>query len=218
MFGFFKKMFSPNPASPEKARRKTFTQNEILNDDWHDTTFPYQATILNIQRANRSYGSTCQIAIRYIENCKYKDYIRLVKPNTKSFSFEKYHGITQEDVADSPNFSDIWETIQPYFNNKNIVTYFADSHIKALKTTLNKNHIPLPSMNVIDLYEYFSEYHENWNSLSLDFVAEKLNTNSDPNPKRAKYTLDTINELLEIIYKKRPGRLKKMFNIKNNKK
>lgn len=215
MFGFLKKLFSSESATKTNTQRpkspKKCRAIELLDDDWHETDFPYQATILNIQRANKSYGSTCEIAIRYIEDGKYKDIIRLVNPHTKTFSFSNYHGLTLDDVADSPDFSAVWNDLSPYFIHKNIVTYVADTHIKALIKTLERNHIAVPEMKEIDLYEYFWKYHDSWKSHSLDSVAEHLDIHSYPDARNVQQTLDVIYEILEIMQQKRPGRLKKLF-------
>ena len=176
--------------------------------------FPYQATIFNIQRANKGYGSTCQISVRYIENGQYKDIICLVNPKVKSFSFSNYHDIKPEDVADAPVFKDVWPKIEPYFTGKNVITYYADAHLRALQATLKKNHISEPEMCFIDLYDYFCERHDSWESLSLDSVAEKLDLESYPSAKHPKATLDTITEILEVMYEKRPGILRKLLDIK----
>lgn len=229
MFKFLSSLFSANSAKKEKrmaekeernrlrAQRKhnqRIASKQVLSDEWHLINFPYQSTIFNIQRANKGYGSTCQISIRYIENEQYKDIIYLVNPKVKSFSFSNYHDIKPEDVADAPTFKDVWSKIEPYFTGKNVITYYADAHLKALQATLKKNHIPEPEMHFIDLYDYFCERHDNWESLSLDFVSEKLDLDTFPSAKNPKATLDTITEILELMYGKRPGILRKLLGIK----
>ena len=186
----------------------------MCSNEWHPVKFPYQATIFNVQRANKGYGSTCQISVRYIENEQYKDMICLVNPKVKSFSFSNYHDIKPEDVADAPTFKDVWPKIEPYFAGKNVITYYAGAHLKALQATLKKNHIPEPEMHFIDLYDYFCERHDSWESLSLDSVAEKLDLDTFPSAKNPKATLATITEILELMYEKRPGILRKLLNIK----
>lgn len=229
MFNFLRSILSSDPEKKEKRRiekeererlqaqkkhNQRIAAKQILDDEWHPVDFPYQVTIFNIQRANRSYGSTCQISVRYIENGQYKDIISLVNPETKSFSFSNYHDIKPEDVADAPAFKDVWTKIEPYFAGKNVITYYADSHLRALQATLKKNHLPDPEMHFIDLYEYFCNRHNSWESLKLDDVAEKLDLDSSPNPKHPQDTLDTITEILELMYEKRPGILRKLLGIK----
>lgn len=229
MFNFISHLFSPDPKKKEKhraekeerdrlrAQRKhnqRIASKQLLADEWHPVKFPYQATIFNIQRANKGYGSTCQISVRYIENGQYKDMICLVNPKVKSFSFSNYHDIKPEDVADAPAFKDVWAKIEPYFTGKNVITYYADAHLRALQATLKKNHIPEPEMHFIDLYDYFCERHDSWESLSLDSVAEKLDLDTFPSAKNPKAILATITEILELMYEKRPGILRKLLNIK----
>ena len=94
LFNFISSLFSSDPEEKEERDRlraqKKHTQRiagkQVLADEWHPVKFPYQATIFNIQRANKGYGSTCQISVRHIENEQYKDLIRLVNPKVKSFS------------------------------------------------------------------------------------------------------------------------------------
>lgn len=222
MFNFLIKLFSSDPEKKEERSRlraqkkhnQRVASKQLLADEWHPVKFPYQATIFNIQRANKGYGSTCQISVRYIENGQYKDIICLVNPKVKSFSFSNYHDIKPEDVADAPTFKDVWSKIEPYFTGKNVITYYADAHLKALQTTLKKNHIPEPEMHFIDLYDYFYERHDNWESLSLDFVAEKLDLETFPSAKNPKATLGTITEILDLMYKRRPGILRKLLGTK----
>lgn len=229
MFNFLGTLFSSDPEKEEKRRiekeeraklrtlkkhNQRIAGKQLLADEWHPVKFPYQATIFNIQRANKGYGSTCQISVRYIENAQYKDMIYLVNPKVKSFSFSNYHDITPEDVADAPVFKDVWPKLEPYFTGKNVITYYADTHLRALQSTLKKNHIPEPEMHFIDLYDYFCERHESWKSFSLDYVSEKLDLDSCPSAKYSQDTLDTIMEILEVMYEKRPGSLKKLLGIK----
>lgn len=222
MFNFLIKLFSSDPEKKEERSRlraqkkhnQRVASKQLLADEWHPVKFPYQATIFNIQRANKGYGSTCQISVRYIENGQYKDIICLVNPKVKSFSFSNYHDIKPENVADAPTFKDVWSKIEPYFTGKNVITYYADAHLKALQTTLKKNHIPEPEMHFIDLYDYFCERHDNWESLSLDFVAEKLDLETFPSAKNPKATLGTITEILDLMYKRRPGIIRKLLGIK----
>lgn len=229
MFKFLSNLFSANPDKREKriaekeeqrrlrAQRKhtqRIASKQLLADEWRPVKFPYQATILNIQRANKGYGSTCQISVRYIENGQYKDIICLVNPKVKSFSFSNYHDIKPEDVADAPAFKDVWPKLEPYFTGKNVITYYADAHLRSLQATLKKNHIPEPEMRFIDLYDYFCERHDRWESLSLDSVAEKLDLDTFPSAKNPKATLATITEILELMYEKRPGILRKLLDIK----
>lgn len=157
MFNFISHLFSSDPEKKEKRRAEKeerdrlraqrkhdqrIASKQALSDEWHPVNFPYQATIFNIQRANKGYGSTCQISVRYIENGQYKDIICLVNPKVKSFSFSNYHDIKPEDVA------------------------------------------------------------------------EKLNLDSYPSAKHPKATLDTITEILELMYEKRPGILRKLLGVK----
>lgn len=229
MFNFISHLFSSDPEKKEKRRaekeerdllraqrkhNQRIASKQLLADEWHPVKFPYQATIFNVQRANKGYGSTCQISVRYIENEQYKDMICLVNPKVKSFSFSNYHDIKPEDVADAPTFKDVWPKIEPYFAGKNVITYYAGAHLKALQATLKKNHIPEPEMHFIDLYDYFCERHDSWESLSLDSVAEKLDLDTFPSAKNPKATLATITEILELMYEKRPGILRKLLNIK----
>lgn len=229
MFNFISHLFSSDPEKKEKRRAEKeerdrlraqrkhdqrIASKQVLSDEWHPVNFPYQATIFNIQRANKGYGSTCQISVRYIENGQYKDIICLVNPKVKSFSFSNYHDIKPEDVADAPVFKDVWPKIESYFTGKNVITYYADAHLRALQATLKKNHISEPEMRFIDLYDYFCERHDSWESLSLDSVAEKLDLDTFPSAKNPKATLATITEILELMYEKRPGILRKLLNIK----
>mgnify|MGYP000019503347 FL=1 len=229
MFNFISHLFSSDPEKKEKRRAEKeerdrlraqrkhdqrIASKQVLSDEWHPVNFPYQATIFNIQRANKGYGSTCQISVRYIENGQYKDIICLVNPKVKSFSFSNYHDIKPEDVADAPVFKDVWSKIEPYFTGKNVITYYADTHLRALQATLKKNHISEPEMHFIDLYDYFCERHDSWEFLSLDSVAEKLDLDTFPSAKNPKATLATITEILELMYEKRPGILRKLLNIK----
>lgn len=227
MFGFLKKLYQTDPEKEqqrkekkeklplEKARKKhskRVADKQLLDDEWHPTDLPYQVTIFNIQRANKGYGSTCQISVRYIENEQYKDMIYLVNPKVKSFSFSNYHDIKPEDVADAPSFKDVWPKIEPYFVGKNVITYYADAHLKTLKATLKKNHIPEPEMHFIDLYDYFCERHEGWASHSLDFVSEKLELSACPDPMHAQSTLSTITDILEMLQNEHPKVMKKLLD------
>ena len=229
MFNFISHLFSSDPEKKEKRRaekeerdrlraqrkhNQRIASKQLLADEWHPVKFPYQATIFNVQRANKGYGSTCQISVRYIENEQYKDIICLVNPKVKSFSFSNYYDIKPEDVADAPVFKDVWPKIEPYFTGKNVITYYADAHLRALQATLKKNHISEPEMCFIDLYDYFCERHDSWESLSLDSVAEKLDLDTFPSAKNPKATLATITEILELMYEKRPGILRKLLDIK----
>lgn len=80
-------------------------------------------TAIDFETANRQRHSACSLALTVVRNSQVVDsYYTLLKPDT-FFDWRniQIHGIHETDVADAPNFAQIWPTIAPLFTENQLI-------------------------------------------------------------------------------------------------
>lgn len=78
---------------------------------------------IDFETANRQKHSACSLALSVVENNKIVDeYYSLIKPETWFDRMNvQIHGISEEDVKDSPKFPELWENISGYFSEDHVI-------------------------------------------------------------------------------------------------
>lgn len=72
---------------------------------------------IDFETANYQRDSACAIGLVLVENNEIKEkQTHLIKPPTNWFVFTDLHGISWNDVKDSPNFGKLWPEIKPLFD------------------------------------------------------------------------------------------------------
>lgn len=72
---------------------------------------------LDFETANYNRDSACSIGLVLVEDGKIiKKESFLIKPPSRWFTFTDLHGISYNDVADEPDFGELWDTkLRKYF-------------------------------------------------------------------------------------------------------
>ena len=71
---------------------------------------------IDFETANRSRASACSLAAVVVEEGQIvRSHYSLIKPPDLQFDYwnTKIHGITAKDVADKPDFAQLWDKIRP---------------------------------------------------------------------------------------------------------
>ena len=64
---------------------------------------------IDFETADRGRDSACAVAAVLVENGRAVErYYQLIQPPRRDFVFNYIHGLTSEDVRDSPTFPEMW--------------------------------------------------------------------------------------------------------------
>ena len=107
---------------------------------------------IDFETANRNYNSACSIgvvAVKDLQIAEEKSY--LIKPPGMKFDPYniKIHGITPQDVVDSPQFPEVWENIKYYFDGNFIVAHNAIFDMSVLKACMVEYGIDEPAFTYL---------------------------------------------------------------------
>ena len=74
----------------------------------------YNFAAIDFETANYRRDSACALGVAFVRNGSVVDLKRyLIRPPTSEFWFTGIHGLTWEDVKDSPTFAEVWRTLVP---------------------------------------------------------------------------------------------------------
>lgn len=136
---------------------------------------------LDFETANSDRSSVCAMGIAVIEGQEITRRTSwLIRP--PELYFDSYnisiHGITEEDVADKPEFHEYWDEFKQYFEERNLVAHSASFDMSVLRKVLDRYEIPYPQLN------YFC----------TRVIAKRIW------PNLINYGLATLSEFLEIKF------------------
>lgn len=79
-------------------------------------------TAIDFETADYKRDSACAVATVTVKNNKIVHrYAQLIRPPRPDFIFSYIHGITWEDVQDSPTFSEIWPDLEEIINGSHFL-------------------------------------------------------------------------------------------------
>ncbi len=103
---------------------------------------------IDFETANRDRNSACAIGLVRVANnmiTHFESY--LIKPPTNYFEFTYLHGISSNDVKDSPTFKELWPTISHHFRGIDfVVAHNATFDQSVLERSCSHYGIALPSI------------------------------------------------------------------------
>ncbi len=123
-----------------------------------------KVTYFDVEYANSKNKAICQIGILcedfLTEDPYYPELDLYINPED---GFDnnciKIHGITQSQVANEPNFKDVWKNIEKYFTNAVVIGHnVASADLDALVKSLQRYNIDIPELYYICTYELAKEY------------------------------------------------------------
>jgi DNA polymerase III epsilon subunit family exonuclease len=103
---------------------------------------------LDFETANREWTSICAIGLAFVAGGRVvANPSWLVRPPQLVFDpgFIKIHGITADQVADKPEFCDLWPELRQHLEGRIIVAHNAEFDVNVLIQALDLYHIPRPS-------------------------------------------------------------------------
>ncbi|MDH6363295.1 DNA polymerase-3 subunit epsilon [Enterococcus sp. PF1-24] len=78
---------------------------------------------MDFETANHEKHSACSLALVMVQNSQIVgEYYTLIKPETPFFYRNiQIHGIQPEDVADAPEFPEVWQQIKQYYQENRLI-------------------------------------------------------------------------------------------------
>ncbi len=107
-------------------------------------------TAIDFETAHGKNWSVCQVGIVVVKNGEIvQEYESLIQPpdNYYYWTHVRIHGINRKKTMFSPNFAQIWEEIEPFISNKNIVAHNAIFDVACLKASLDYYNLPIPDFH-----------------------------------------------------------------------
>jgi len=104
---------------------------------------------IDFETATAQRDSPCEIGLTFVENFEIiSSKSWLIKPLYDEFdSFNIFiHGIQPEDVADKPEFNELWNEIKPLIENKFLIAHNAGFDFSVLRRTLEAYDLPFPEL------------------------------------------------------------------------
>lgn len=136
---------------------------------------------IDFETANHKRCSACTLGISIYKNN--------INVDNKYFTFKPYPfefdeinlnitGLKVSDFENLPNFEEIWDAIEPYFNNALVFAHNASFDINVLKQTLDIYNIPYPNFDFCCTYLMSKVKFENLQNYKLDTIANILELNT----------------------------------------
>lgn len=104
---------------------------------------------IDFETANQHRNSPCAVAIVVVKDGELADQqewlIRPKEPYFNPFNV-RIHGITEEDVADQPEFDGLWDTLQSILIDRIVLAHNASFDMSVLRSTLAAYGIPFPEI------------------------------------------------------------------------
>ena len=97
-----------------------------------------------------------------IFNSYYKDTKQVLKPRTRTFSFEKYGYFRKEDILSAKTLKEVWPEISSYIKERNVALYDKEKSIKILHDSLIYCGIDMPYFRAVDICDMVYSSHEKY--------------------------------------------------------
>ncbi len=105
----------------------------------------YDFVTVDFEIANNQYNSACSIGITAVTDLEIvqKEYF-LIHPPTLQFTNTNIHGISADDVKDTPFFPEVWDKIKQYFAGNIVIAHNAIFDMTVLKACDTRYKIDIP--------------------------------------------------------------------------
>lgn len=116
------------------------------------TKFPplEKFTAIDFETAHAQNWSICQVGLVTVEYGKITNEIDLlIQPpgNHYHWGNSRVHGIKRQTTKDAAFFSEIWDQIEPFIANQNIVAHNASFDCSCLRSVLTYYELPVPEFS-----------------------------------------------------------------------
>ena len=170
-------------ADTEKVTAAVLSPKNILHTFKSRTSepVPKNFVVIDFETANNFFDSVCQIGLAVVENNSViyaTDF--MIRPPYEDFIHTNIHGITFNDVKNSPTFDALWQQIEKFIAGQTIAAYHLPFDLSCLVTTFARYKIPCPKFAAFDILanvrecRYYPGKLEELDDYSLVTVAKKL--------------------------------------------
>ena len=133
---------------------------------------------LDFETANSCNGSICSVGVAIVENgvaLERKEY--LIKPHKSLDWMSKFsrdiHGISYEDLRESPEFSEVWQSVKELLTSADcVVSHNAPFDLRHLQNILSLYHLPSVSFDYLCSLQLCRYHFPDLTSLGLADMAE----------------------------------------------
>jgi len=104
----------------------------------------------DFETANLQRQSVCEMGIAVVENgqiTETRSWRICPTPNLFHPGNVRVHGITANDVAESPKFDTMWAEAKPYFEHANVVAHNASFDMSCLRHVLSQYDLAFPTLS-----------------------------------------------------------------------
>lgn len=134
-------------------------------------------TAIDFETANRNRNSACSVGFVKVLNGQVVDRgYTLIRPkdSTVDAANHSVHGISEEDLADAPNFADVWKLLEPHITNQVVVAHNCAFDIDILISMSDDNGIVLPDFRYMCSHKLAQEAFSDLRDYRLDDIAAYL--------------------------------------------
>jgi DNA polymerase III subunit epsilon len=142
-----------------------------------DGVHPMNWTAIDFETANASRNSACALGVVSVEGERIVDATSwLIRPPVLDFDpFNvRIHGITVEDVRDSPTFDDLWREVAPLLAGAPVIAHNASFDISVLRHSLDAYEIPYPELDYYCTLKFSRATWPGQAAYRLGVLAEQL--------------------------------------------
>jgi len=103
---------------------------------------------IDFETATSEANSACALGLAVIEGLQVVETASwLVQPpaNEYFWACTAVHGITAEDTAQSPEFDEIWDEVQPYFAGGRLLAHNAPFDARVLRALIDRHELDVPN-------------------------------------------------------------------------
>ena len=118
---------------------------------------------IDFETATSDRDSPCEIGLTFVKDNKIVETKSwLIKPIYDEFDYFNtlIHGIRYEDVADKPEFNELWNEIKPLVENQFLIAHNAGFDLGVLRKTLETYGIPYPTLTYACSYIFSKKVWE----------------------------------------------------------
>lgn len=132
---------------------------------------------MDFETANGHRDSACSLALTIVKNSQVVDeFYSLIKPDSPfNWRNTQIHGIHESDVVDAPTFPEVWDHIQPLFNqNQLVIAHNAAFDNSVLKNSLEHFTLPRAKYLTLDTVKTSRQFFPTLPNHKLNTVSEAL--------------------------------------------
>ncbi len=131
---------------------------------------------IDFETATSDRHSPCEIGLTFVENGKIVDSKSwLIKP----FSYPHFdsfnvmiHGINPSDVANEPEFPELWHSLKPLIDNRFLIAHNAGFDFSVLRRTLEYYNLPFPNLKYACSYIISKKVWQNMPAYDLKTLCQ----------------------------------------------